>query len=223
MIDFHIHISASPSLPPAGLLAGEALRFAALNGYRAVGLILRSGELTIPPLARLAGDIRRLSLHANIEAVLGVELVQIPPALLPLAVENARAAGAGLVLAHGETLLESVEEGTNFAAIEAGVDILAHPGLIDEQAAARAAERGVALELSCAPRHAFANAHIIGMAERFGCALVPGSSATGPRDILPPSLRKRLYQGAGLTRAGELKMRQASQNILQKQRVPCNI
>ena len=119
MIDLHVHIAVSSIPRTPGLPVGEALRFAALNGYRAVGLILRSSELDMPPLMPLAKDIKRLSLHANIEAVLGVELVHIPPALLPEAVDNVREAGAGLVLAHGETLLEKVEEGTNFAAIMA--------------------------------------------------------------------------------------------------------
>ena len=141
MIDLHIHICASSAPQSFGLPAGEALRFAVLNGYRGVGLILRSGELSHPLLAPLFEDINSLSLHGNIEAILGIELVHIPPALLPLAVDNARQAGAGLVLVHGESLMECVEEGTNFAAIEAGADILAHPGLIDEQAAAYAAER----------------------------------------------------------------------------------
>ena len=147
------------------------------------------------------------------------ELVHIPPALLPEAVDNAREAGAGLVLAHGETLLENVEEGTNFAAIMAGVDILAHPGLIDEQAAVCAAERGVALELSCAPRHAFANAHIIRMAEQFGCVLVPGSSAAAHGEILPPRLRDRLYRGAGLTGEAAILLQYNARKILQKQLV----
>ena len=219
MIDLHVHIAVSSIPRTPGLPVGEALRFAALNGYRAVGLILRSSELDMPPLMPLAKDIKRLSLHANIEAVLGVELVHIPPALLPEAVDNAREAGAGLVLAHGETLLENVEEGTNFAAIMAGVDILAHPGLIDEQAAVCAAERGVALELSCAPRHAFANAHIIRMAEQFGCVLVPGSSAAAHGEILPPRLRDRLYRGAGLTGEAAILLQHNARKILQKQLV----
>lgn len=223
MIDLHIHICASSAPQSFGLPAGEALRFAVLNGYRGAGLILRSGELTPPLLAPLIEDINNLSLHANIEAILGIELVHIPPALLPLAVNNARQAGAGLVLVHGESLMECVEEGTNFAAIEAGADILAHPGLIDEQAAAYAAERGVALELSCAPRHAFANSHIINMAERFGCTLVPGSSAVTQREILPPTLRDRLYQGAGLTREGAIRIQQNAGKLLQKQMNYCRL
>ena len=42
----------------------------------------------------------------------------------PLA-EHARALGAKVVIVHGETIVEPVPRGTNLAAIEAGVDILA--------------------------------------------------------------------------------------------------
>ena len=53
-----------------------------------------------------------------------------------------------LIVVHGETLVEPVAPGTNRAAIEADIDILAHPGLITVEEAARARERGVFLELS---------------------------------------------------------------------------
>ena len=92
--------------------------------------------------------------NADIEAFAGVELVHVPPALLPDAVEQARAQGAALVLAHGESiprqLVDVVETGTNLAAIRAGVDILAHPGLITPEDAGLATEKGVLLELNTA-------------------------------------------------------------------------
>ena len=52
---------------------------------------------------------------------------------------------------HGETICEPVAPGTNRAAIEAGVDILAHPGLITEEEARLAASKGVLLEVSSPP------------------------------------------------------------------------
>ena len=203
MIDVHIHITASSAPQSSGLSAGEALRFASLNGYRAAALILRHGGLDIHDLTPLSDDIKKLGLHTNMEALLGVELVHIPPALLPQAVKNMRSSGADIVLVHGETLLD------------AGADILAHPGLIDETAASYAAERGVALELSSAPRHAFANAHLIAMARRFGCTLLPGSSAHTAQDIYPPSLRNRLYQGAGMTVKELSLLRQHAEKFIQ--------
>ena len=216
MIDLHINICASPVSQSSGLQIGEALHFAALNGYRAVALVLQLGDLAIPPLKELRDSINTLSLHADMDAVLAVELMHLPPALLPAAVDKAREAGAALVMVHGETLTESVAEGTNFAAIEAGADILCNAGLIDDQAAAYAAEKGVALELSCAPRHAFANAHILNMARKHGCTLVAGSCASAAKEIVHPALRSLLYKGAGLSAEEERTMRMNAHRLLQK-------
>lgn len=147
MFDFHIHVSSAGE---SGLLPTEAIRLARCAGFRAVGLVLRADPSTLSlHLPSLVPLVRTCSLYANIEAFAGVELVHVPPALLPDAVAEARSLGAALVLAHGETIprkpVEAVELGTNFAAIEAGVDILAHPGLITPEDAERAAEKGVLL------------------------------------------------------------------------------
>lgn len=174
MMDFHVMLT-----PDGGGSwdAAAVLHYASLAGLRFVGLALPSDGSNFSGLTALASQVRRLSLYANVEACVGVELRHIPPALLPFMVREAREAGAEFVLVHGETIGDQVEPGTNFAAIEAGADILAHPGLIDEKAAAFAAERGVALEFTSCPKHALANAHVASMALRFGCLLVKGSGA----------------------------------------------
>ena len=59
--------------------------------------------------------------------------------------------------------MEPVETGTNLAAIEAGVDILAHPGLITPEEATLAAERGVALEITTRAGHSLTNGHVAAM------------------------------------------------------------
>ena len=111
------------------------MRLAKCAGFRAVGLIVRADPSTLPILLpTLKTLVKTCSLYAGIEAFAGVELVHVPPALLPDAVGQAREQGAAPILAHGESiprqLADMVETGTNLAAINAGVDILAHPGLI---------------------------------------------------------------------------------------------
>lgn len=221
MFDFHIHVSSTGE---AGLLPTEAIRLARCAGLRAVGLILRADPSTLSlHLPTLVPLVRTCSLYANIEAFAGVELVHVPPALLPDAVAEARRLGAALVLAHGETIprkpVESVELGTNFAAIEAGVDILAHPGLITVEDAERAAERGVLLELNMAPRHCLANGHVAAMARRFGCGLVPGSDASSPDFFQSPealqTFQKAAAIGAGLDADGIAAMNAASRALVQ--------
>ena len=118
MIDAHVHIA--PGGGGSGLLPAEALRLAALRGFRAVGLIVRSDGGFDVSLRLLSERVQGLSLFVNVEAFVGVELVHVPPALLPDAVTEARQAGAELVLVHGESLADAVAEGTNLAAVEAG-------------------------------------------------------------------------------------------------------
>lgn len=200
MIDFHIHVTPfSTGDAHSGLLPTEALRLARCAGFRAVGLILRADAaslpLLFPPLLQL---LRNCSLYAGVEAFAGVELVHIPPALLPDAVAEARNMGAALVLAHGESLArnpaEAVETGTNLAAISAGVDILAHPGLITPQDAAFAAEKGIHLELSLAPWHCLANAHIVRTAG--DAPLLLNSNARTSADFFLPDATRALRQAA---------------------------
>lgn len=194
MMDFHIMLEAGGA--GRGLDAASALRYAALAGLRFVGLVLPCDGSGLSRIAALAAQVRRLSLYANVEARTGVELRHVPPALIPCVVREAREAGAELVLVHGETLCDQVETGTNFAAVEAGADILAHPGLIDGETAAFAAEKGVALEFTSCPRHALANAHTAAMALRFGCPLVRGSAATCASEITTRGFWPLVVKGA---------------------------
>ncbi len=198
MFDFHIHVAACGDLLP-----GEAMRLARNVGFKAVGLVVRADQATLslllPPLLLM---VRDCSLYAGLDAFAGVELVQVPPALFPTAVTQARDLGAELVLGHGESVpflpAASVERGTNLAAIEAGVDILAHPGLITEEDAIRAAELGVLLELSLAAPHSLANGHVAAMAARHGCGLVTGSGARTPEHFTRSESMRILYRTAAI-------------------------
>ena len=223
MFDFHIHVGCAGG--PDGLLPSEALRLAKCAGLRAVGLIVRADAATLPILLpRLGPLVKTCSLYAGIEAFAGVELVHVPAALLPDAVEEARALGAALVLGHGESvprrMVDVTETGTNHAAIRAGVDILAHPGLITPEDAGLAAEKGVLLELSTAPRHSLANGHIARMAERFGCGMVLGSNASKADDFESPevtqSLRKAAGFGAGMDAEAFSRLQATERNLVQK-------
>ena len=223
MFDFHIHVNCSGGRD--GLLPSEAMRLAKCAGFRAVGLIVRADPSALPILLpTLKTLVKTCSLYADIEAFAGVELVHVPPALLPDAVGQAREQGAALILAHGESiprqLADVVETGTNLAAINAGVDILAHPGLITVEDAQLAAEKGVLLELNTAPRHCLANGHIVRMAERFGCELLLNSDASSSADFESPdvtqALRKAAALGAGLDAEGLSRLHVTERKLVQK-------
>lgn len=217
MFDFHIHVAACGDLLPA-----EAMRLARNAGFKAVGLIVRADQATLPLLLPpLLPMVRNCSLYVGLEAFAGVELVQVPPALFSMAVTRARALGAELVLGHGEGVpfppVASVEQGTNLAAIEAGVDILAHPGLITEEDAARAAELGVLLELSLASPHSLANGHVAAMAARHGCGLVIGSSARSAAHFTRGEAMRTLYRTAAIGAGTSPELPEASaRHLVQK-------
>ena len=202
MTDFHIMLEAHGAGQKAFSCA-SALHYAALAGLRFVGLTISSDGTDLSRVSALAAQVRKISLYANVEAWLGVELVHLPPALIPEAVQEARDAGAAYVMVYGESLGDQVEQGTNFAAIEAGADIISHPGLIDEKAVAFAAERGVALELTSCPRHALANAHASSLACRLGAPVVRGSNACAPEELTTRLFWPMVIKGSTMAHSGD--------------------
>lgn len=202
MIDFHVYIGHGPGLGiSGGMLPAEAMACAKQAGYQALGLILRtdgSNLYGLSTLEHLAGQIDQLAIYLDIQAILGVELVNVPSALLPQRVEQARRAGAKLVLVQGDTPGGLPGVNAAFSAVEACADIISNPGLIDEPSAAFAAERSVALEISGNPQQAFCNAHVAKMAEKCGCPLITGGGIRNPHDILTRQGWDYICKGANI-------------------------
>ena len=194
MFDAHIHLGGQGDLVPA-----EASALARQAGYRCIALLGRCDQNSLrrifPPLLRACNA---LSLYGEGEALPGVELVHLPPPLLAETVTEARGLGAALVAVHGEFPGSCVPAGTNLAAIEAGADLLLHPGSLTDNDAALAAARNVHLELSLCPRHALFNGHIARLAGRHQIPLLTGSNARRPEDLVTLSGRRAILHGAGL-------------------------
>lgn len=189
MTDFHIQIRKG------NFDVAQALRYAALAGIRFAGLCVPSdGDLA--SVIDASALCRKLSLYANVEAVVGVEFCHLPPALIPEAVKDARRAGISFIAVYGETLTDQVEQGTNFAAIDAGADLLTHPGLLDEKCAAFAHEKGMAVEFTSAAGHCLCNAHVASMALRHQVPLVRGSNASSAETMTVRSFWPSVIQGA---------------------------
>ncbi|MGM0646431.1 MAG: histidinol phosphate phosphatase domain-containing protein [Thermodesulfobacteriota bacterium] len=195
MIDLHTHTVFSDG----ELIPAELARRARVAGYRAVAMTDHADGSNLGIILENIGRmVRQFAPFTGIELFCGVELTHVPPALLPELVAEARQGGAQLVVVHGETLVEPVEEGTNLAAIEAGVDILAHPGVLRGEEARLAAEHDVALEITTRKGHSLSNGHVAAMARAYGARLVLNNDAHGPSDFVPGELRRGVALGAGL-------------------------
>ena len=106
--------------------------------------------------------------------------------------------GAQLVLVHGETIVEPVAPGTNHQAIEAGVDILAHPGLISEEDVIFARAKGVFLEITSRQGHSLSNGHVARLAQKAGAKMVLNTDSHFPGDLIPRETALKVVLGAGL-------------------------
>lgn len=213
MIDLHTHTLFSDG----ELLPSELVRRMAALGYEAVGLAdhvdASNLDFVIPRLVKVSEDLNQ---GQSVRVVPGVELTHVPPAQIGGLVAKARTLGAKIVLLHGETVVEPVAPGTNRAGLEAGVDVLAHPGLITAEDAALAARKGILLEISGRSGHSFSNGHVAKMAREAGAGLVLNSDAHAPRDLMTEDFGRRVVEGAGLGKGAHSELLQQARRLLEK-------
>jgi histidinol phosphatase-like PHP family hydrolase len=195
MIDFHTHTLLSDGV----LIPTEHIRRAEVRGYHVLGLADHVGLAEAPRvLPELIAAARRENELGRMRVFAGAELTHVRPEHFSEAVARVRELGADFVIAHGETLVEPVEPGTNQAAIEAGVDILAHPGLISEDDVKLAAQRGVRLEISAKAGHSLANGHVARLAQTCGAQLIFGSDGHTPEQLPTREFAENVCRAAGL-------------------------
>ena len=196
--DFHTH----STLSDGGLSPIELVRRAKVNGYTALAITDHAGVGSLERFAyELGADCALATERWEIEAYPGVELTHVPADSVDECARKAKAAGAAIVVVHGETVVEPVEPGTNLAALQSDhVDVLGHPGLITLEEARVAAERGIFLELSARRTHCVANGHVARVAREAGAKLILDSDQHD-LDFLTPERQRYVALGAGLTEA----------------------
>lgn len=213
VIDLHTHTLLSDG----ELVPAELAQRAAERGYRAIGLTDHVDMATIDHVAPIiVKAARELSICMDIIVIAGVEITHVPPGLISQVASYARELGIELVVAHGETLVEPVIKGTNKAALQSAIDILAHPGLITEDEAAMAKKAGICLELSARKGHSLSNGHVARIAKKCGASLIVGSDAHGPGDLLSAEFYNDIVFGAGLDSDDLLEIRANSETVLKR-------
>ena len=196
MYDFHTHTFLSDGV----LAPTELIRRAIHNGYRVMAVTDHVGPGNVEFVVKtLVKDCAAASKRWDILALPGVEITYTPLDDIDAVAREARSLGAKMINVHGETVVEPVEPGTNFAALSSdNVDVLAHPGLITLEEARLAAEKGIFLEVSARRGHGFANGHVVRVASEAGARIVLDSDAHEPGDLLTPDFAMKVARGAGL-------------------------
>jgi len=151
---------------------------------------------------KIVQAIRKMRAYLSIEALPGAEITHAPPQTIPDLVKEARQLGAKIVVVHGETLVEPVRPGTNRAAIEAGADILAHPGLISEEDLLFAKEKGVTLEITARKGHSLSNGYVAKEAMRLGVKLCINTDSHSPSDLITKEFASKILLGSGIESTG---------------------
>lgn len=195
MLDFHTHSLFSDG----ELLPSELVRRVEVMGYDYIAITDHADssnlDLIIPRLIKVAGKINK---YSGTKLIPGIELTHVGPVLIKELSVEARRMGARLIIVHGETLSEPVAPGTNRAALESPIDILAHPGLISEEDVILAAEKGIFLEITNRKGHCLTNGHVVQLGLKHKAKFCISSDGHGPGDYMSRSVSENTAIGAGI-------------------------
>lgn len=213
MIDLHAHSIFSDG----ELIPSELARRAEARGLTAIGITdhgdLSNLDFIIPRIVSVAEQLNPV---ISIRIIPGIEITHMPPRLIRDTIMKARDLGACIVIVHGETIAEPVAPGTNSAAIEAGADILAHPGLISEHDVMAARDAQVLLEITARRGHCLTNGHVARLARQYGAKLVINTDSHGPGDLIDDMTAECIVCGAGLDIGAFAQMQQNAAALIEK-------
>ena len=213
MIDLHTHsIFSDGELIPA-----ELAQRAHAAGYKVIAItdhVDHSNiDFIIPRIIRVCSKITE---DGKIKVLPGVEITHVAPAQIADLADEARKLGAKVIVVHGQTIVEPVPAGTNLAALKSPIDILAHPGILTEEEARLAADRGIYLEITTRRGHSFANGHVAQIARKFKAGLVLNNDAHSPADFAGSEKALSIARGAGMTDDEISAMFENSRRMVQK-------
>ncbi len=214
MIDLHTH----SLLSDGQLCPAELVQRAKKKGYRALAITdhvdSSSLDLIVPQIVKFCRE--NAHLNSDIRVIPGVELTHLLPPLINKLARKAREKGAKLIIVHGETIVEPVPKGTNTAALDADIDILAHPGLISEQEVKIAKERGIYLEISSRKGHSLTNGWLARLATKWGAKLILNTDTHRVEDLITEERARKILQGAGLSYREIESVMRNSQELVEK-------
>ncbi|MEK7237931.1 MAG: histidinol phosphate phosphatase domain-containing protein [Nitrospirota bacterium] len=213
MIDLHTHSLFSDG----ALLPSELARRAQFAGYKALAITDHVDSSNIDfVIPRIAGALKDIAKYLDLTLIPGAEITHVPPELIGKLVSKARKLGAKIVVVHGETIVEPVIQGTNRAAIDAGADILAHPGLISAADMKKAKQKGVAIEITSRKGHCLSNGHVVKIAMEVGADLIINTDSHNPEDLITIELARIILHSAGIAENAVEKIFANSQRLVDR-------
>ncbi len=216
--DFHTHTLFSDG----ELVPSELIRRAVYSGIKTLAITDHADfsniEYILSGIIAISNKINAENIKNNntFRVLPGVEITHVPPSLIGEAVNLARKSGAKIVVVHGETLSEPVEKGTNLAALNEDIDILAHPGLLTEEEAKLAKNKNIYLELTYRKGRCLSNGIVFQIAKRAGAKLIISSDAHSPDDILTENIYDSIAFGAGLNVSELKEIKKNAEELSQK-------
>jgi histidinol phosphatase-like PHP family hydrolase len=196
MYDLHTHTLLSDGV----LLASElAVRYMAA-GYKAIAICDHADYSNIENITdSILNFTRNWPADCPIKVLPGIELTHLPLEQFQPLAKYARSKGIKIIVAHGQTPAEPVIQGTNRAALEADIDILAHPGLITDSDVRLAKEKGVFLEITARKGHRDTNNHVAKLALELGARMIIDTDCHSPEDILTNEQLNEVAFKAGIS------------------------
>jgi putative hydrolase len=195
--DFHTHtlLSDGSSNPI------ELIRFAYAYGYRCIGITDHGSYSNLEYVIRsVKKDCELAEKYWDIIAIPGIELTNIPAASVDEMARSAKELGAKMVVVHGESIVEEVEEGTNLAAVKSEyVDLLAHPGIMTTEEAELAAKNDIYIEITKRVGHSLANGRVVGVGRKAEVKFLLNSDSHSYSDLYRVDSQKDIALGSGLS------------------------
>ncbi len=162
----------------------KALYYASLAHVKKAGFLCSDVLMSKEQVAEKKESLQKLALFYDIDVFLGFKICFIPPALIESYAEQAREKGFDYICVHGENIYEHVPQGTNFAAVNAEVDVLLNAGIIDKKLIEFAEEKDIFFEFNLNPFYASANALLADYAQNHEIKLLLANSIESEKDFL---------------------------------------
>lgn len=199
------------------LLPSELARRCEVMGFKAIAVTdhvdSSNIQTVVPNIVKACNEINK---YWKIRIIPGLEITHTPVEIINDLAKEGRGLGAKIVILHGETIVEPVLKGTNHAGVLADIDILAHPGIIEEEDAQIASEKNIYLEISGRKGHSFTNGHVVKMAQKTGAALIFNSDSHTPSDLLSKDVAVKIIRGTGVSSKEVENIFENSQRLVDK-------